>query len=139
MRLTVAPRLSGAGRNPVERWVFTMPMAERTTTRRQAKPRAWYVLGFAALCIALVAGIAIPAAIASRAKVIGHTKHTPNAACPNKSHPKRCKGIGRVTGFMTVADGHKHPFRVQRDGKLVAWSVDVSKPVKSQRNTFAAF
>jgi hypothetical protein len=35
---------------------------------------------------------------------------------------------------MRVADGEKHPFRVQRDGKLVAWAVDLGKPLKEGRN-----
>jgi len=114
-------------------------MGDTKKTTTHLTRRLGIALAFTALCAALVAVIGIPSAGAINAKVIGHTKHTPKPACPNKKHPNRCKAIGRVTGFMTVADGEKHPFRVQRDGKLVAWAVDVSKPVKSQRNTFAAF
>lgn len=136
MRLTVARRLSGEGRNPVERWVFTMPMAERATTRRQAKPRARYVLGFAALCMALVAAIAIPSAIASRAKVIGKTKQTPNPSCPAKKTHGDCSVIGSVTGLMLKADGKRAPFHIFKDGHIVAWAIDVSKPEKSERSTF---
>jgi hypothetical protein len=108
----------------------------KTTTTSSLRRRLGYALAFAALCTALVAAIGIPSAGAVDAKVIGKTKHTPNPACPDKKHPLRCKGIGRVTGFMTIADGEKHPFRVQRDGKLVAWAIDVSKPTKEQRNVF---
>jgi hypothetical protein len=111
--------------------VFTNLMGETRTTSAIPRRRTPYVLAFGALCAALVAGIAIPSASATKAKVIGSTKHTPGAVCP-----KRCKAIGRVTAFMTVADGKKHPFRVQRDGKLVAWAVDVGKPDKEQRNSF---
>jgi hypothetical protein len=136
MRLTVAPRWSGERRNLVGRWVFTMPMAERTTTRRQAKPRAWYVLGFAALCVALIAAIAIPAAVASRANVIGKTKHTPNPSCPAKKTHGDCSVIGSVTGLMLKADGKRAPFHIFKTGHIVAWAIDLSKPEKSERNTF---
>jgi hypothetical protein len=98
--------------------------------------RLGYALAFAALCGTMVAVIGLGSAGAINAKVMGRTKQTPKAACPNKTHPNRCKVIGRVTGFMTVADGDKHPFRVQRDGKLVAWAVDLGKPRKDDRNSF---
>lgn len=116
--------------------MLTNPMGETRTTTRNPRRRAAYALVFAALCASLVTAIAIPSAGASKAKVIGHTKHTPPPACPNKKHPKRCLGIGRVTGFMKVADGKKNPFRVPRDGKLVAWAVDASRPTKEQKNVF---
>jgi hypothetical protein len=108
-------------------------MGETRTTRHTAKRRTAYVLGFAALCAALVAAIAISSAGASTAKVIGHTKHTPNPSCPNVKDTNKCNVIGRVTGFMTVADGRDHPFRVARDGKLVAWAVDLGKPVNKHK------
>lgn len=111
--------------------MFTNSMGETRTITPSPRRRAAWVLAFAALCAALVAAIGISSAGASKAKVIGHTKHTPGPTCP-----KRCKAIGRVTAFMTVADGRKQPFRVERDGKLVAWSVDLGKPDKVQRNSF---
>lgn len=116
--------------------MFTNPMGETRTTIPSPRRHAAYALAFAALCAALVTAVAIPIADASKARVIGHTKHTPRPACPDKKHPGRCRAIGRVTGFMKVADGKKHPFRVQRDGRLVAWAVDVSRPSKDQRNVF---
>jgi hypothetical protein len=103
-------------------------MGETMTTTRSASHRGAYALAFAALCAVLVAATAISSAGASTAKVIGHTKHTPGATCPNAKHPKKCNVIGRVTGFMTVADGKQHPFRVEQDGKLVAWAVDLGRP-----------
>jgi hypothetical protein len=111
--------------------VFTNPMGETRTTTPTGKRRAAYALAFAALCAALVTAIAIPSAGASRAKVIGHTKHTPNPACP-----KSCAAIGKVTGFMTKADGKKRPFRIAEDGTIVAWAIDLGRPSKSDRNFF---
>jgi hypothetical protein len=104
-------------------------MGETRTPTQNARRRAGCILAFAALCATLVAAIAISSAGASKAKVIGHTKHTPGATCP-----KRCKVIGRVTGFMTIADGRKKPFRIPRDGKLVAWAADLGKPVNTKDN-----
>lgn len=108
--------------------VFTNLMGETRTTTPTGRRRAAYVLAFAALCAALVAASAIPIADASKAKVIGHTKSTPGPSCPNLKNTNNCQVVGRVTGFMTRADGEKKPFRVSRDGKIVAWAVDLGKP-----------
>jgi hypothetical protein len=94
--------------------------SQSTTGRgRRARP----ALAFAALCVALIAVVAVSSAGAQNAKVLGKTKHTPQPSCP-----KQCQGIGRVTGFPLVADGVKRPFRAQKNGKLVAWAIDVSRP-----------
>ena len=112
------------------RGCFTRPMGDTRTGTPNPGRRAADALAFVALCAALIAAaIAIPSAGASRAKVIGHTKHTPGATCP-----KRCKVVGRVTAFMTVADGKKQPFRVPQDGKLVAWAVDLGKPTNTKQD-----
>jgi hypothetical protein len=96
-----------------------------------------YLLAFAALCAVLVAAAsAIPSAGARSAKTIGKTKNTPAPACPTDTPQSPCSVVGRATGFMTVADGKKHPFNVFKDGKIVAWAIDLSKPNKSQRNFF---
>src|SRR5436190_7558816 len=93
--------------------------ASTTGRRHHARP----LLAFAALCAALIAVAAVSSAGAENAKVLGKTRHTPKPSCP-----KQCQGVGRVTGFPLVADGVKRPFRAQRNGKLVAWAIDVSRP-----------
>jgi hypothetical protein len=108
-------------------------MGETRTIIRNRGRRAVWALAFAVLCGALAAAIAIPSAGASKAKVIGGTDHTPKPSCPNVKDPAKCNVIGRVTGFMTRADGTKHPFRVGRDGKLVAWAADFGKPVNKHK------
>jgi hypothetical protein len=110
-------------------------MDDMRTGTRSPRRRAVYALAFAVLCATLVAAIAIPSAGASRAKVIGKTKHTPNPSCPAKK-TGGCSAIGSVTGFMTKADGKRGPFHVFKDGSLVAWAMDVSKPSKDERNVF---
>jgi hypothetical protein len=115
------------------------PMGETTTTHPNLR-RFGLAIAFAGLLAALVALIGLSPADATNAKVIGKTKQTPGPACPNRNHPLRCQVVGRVTGFMTVADGQKRPFKVRRNGKLVAWAMDLSKPADSkkfpQRNVF---
>ena len=38
-----------------------------------------------------------------------------------------------MTGYMTVAGGKKHPFNVFKDGKIVAWAIDLSKPADTKK------
>jgi hypothetical protein len=102
--------------------------SESTTGRRH---RARPVIVFTALCAALIAVVAVSSAGAESAKVLGKTKHTPPPSCP-----KRCQGVGRATGFMRIADGQKSPFRADRNAKIVAFAINLSKPRKKQRSFF---
>ena len=105
--------------------------SESTTGRRG---RARQTLGFAALCVALVGVIAVSVAGARDATVLGKTKRTPKPACPNRQHEENCEVVGSATGFALVANGEKQPFKVRRNGNIVAWAIDLSKPTKDQRN-----
>jgi len=111
-------------------------MAETKTSTAHTARRGSYVLAFAVLCAILVVTVAIPTAGARRATVLGQTKHKANPACPADTNKHPCSAIGSVTGFMTNADGNKHPFNVFKEGKIVAWAIDVSRPDKEQRNFF---
>jgi hypothetical protein len=108
-------------------------MAKLKTSTTEATRRSRQLLAFALLCAALVAAVAIPTAGAVDAKVLGKTKRTPNPSCPNKKNQSRCQVVGRVTGFMTVADGKKHPFNIFKDGKIVAFALDLSRPADSKK------
>src|SRR5581483_5704210 len=103
-----------------------------TGPRRRARP----LLGFAALCAALVAVAAVSSAGAKNAKVLGKTKHTPRPACPKDTAQRPCSGVGGVTAFMRVADGERLPFNVRRNGKVVAYALKLSRPTKDQRDFF---
>ncbi len=97
------------------------------STRHKRAPR------IAAAAIALVVLIAAIAAVSTQAKgghavILGSTKKTPKPLCP-----KDCSVTGTVTGFGVLANGKKGLYRIPHDGKLVAWSVDLSKPTKSQQ------
>jgi hypothetical protein len=104
---------------------------ESTIGRRR---RVRQGLAFAALCAALVGLSMVSIAGARDATVLGKTKRTPKPACPNRQQPENCEVVGRVTGFPLVAGGEKRPFRVRRNGRIVAWAVDLSRPTKDQRN-----
>jgi hypothetical protein len=69
---------------------------------------------------------------AERAVTLGKTKRTPRPSCPKDP----CLVMGHVTGFQRSAAGKNGLFRPDEPGKIVAWSVDLSKPNKEQRNIF---
>ncbi len=100
------------------------------------------LLAFAALCVGLTAAIGISVAGAKKANVLGKTKSTPPPSCPNLKNQGLCQVVGRATGYMTVAGGKKHPFNIFKDGKIVAWAIDLSKPADTkkapQRSYFAS-
>jgi hypothetical protein len=99
--------------------------------------RAFAALIVAALCV----GFGIQAAEGAKSHVLGKTKASPRPMCPEKKvdNPQvkdLCEVTGQVTGFQRSADGKKGLFKVPEDGKIVAWSVDLSDPRKSERKTF---
>jgi hypothetical protein len=96
------------------------------------KPRRRAAALFALGC-ALLAGVAMLAssAIGSNAKLVGKTKHSPKANCPED-----CTVLGSVTGFVSRTDKRKQPFRIRDNGRLVAWSTRISRPSKDQKNDF---
>jgi len=104
-------------------------MANPMTPTTEATRRFRQLLAFALLCAALVAAIAIPTAGAVGAKVIGKTKNTPMPACP-----RDCSVIGKVTGFMTKADGERQLFKVDKSGKIVAWAINLSKVRNTEKH-----
>jgi hypothetical protein len=108
-------------------------MTHRRTRDRGATRRLAALLAFAALCVGLTAAIGISTAGAKKATIIGKTKSTPPPSCPNLKNQALCQVVGRTTGYMTVAAGKKHPFNVFKDGKIVAWAIDLSKPADTKK------
>ncbi len=111
---------------------MTGTIQSTTGPRRRARRS----LAFAALCAALIGAIAVSSAVARDSKVLGKTKRTPSPDCPTDTNRHPCEGVGSVTGFPLVAGGEKRPMNVPRNGKLVAWAIDLSRPNKSQRDFF---
>jgi hypothetical protein len=116
-----------------------MDNAETQNTSR----RLLALLGAAVLLTALVA-IAAPRQATSaplRVVVLGQTPETPTPSCPGKevngAIVSECRVEGHVTGFQSIADGVARPFEAPFEGKIVAWSITLSKPSAAETKTTA--
>jgi len=119
--------------------VTMLTCSENARRRALALSAALAVL--LALCAgAVLAGAGADPATAARAQLIGKTKKTPHPDCPFQEKGNRvvrdCQAVGNLTGFQANAGGSKSLFKAPRDGKLVAWSVDLSKPKDSEQKFF---
>lgn len=85
------------------------------------------------LIAVLVAGLAA-SATAERANVLGKTKRSPNPACAGQEGS--CFITGQVTGFQRKADGKANLFKASRNGRIVAWTIDLGRPSKPDREAF---
>jgi hypothetical protein len=108
---------------------------------RFAAGRALPALALACLLIALVA-VALPGAAESappRVVMLGQTATTPPPSCPgkivNNVEVVPCRVEGHVTGFQTMAAGEANPYEAPFDGKIVAWSITLSKPSRVDTKT----
>ena len=114
-----------------------MPLSE--TKRRPL--RAWAIAAAAACLLAGLIALNAPGADSAplRVLVLGQTAETPKPACPGKLVNGQpvvlCKVEGHVTGFQSVADGVAKPFEVPFDGKIVAWSISLSRPSTKETDT----
>jgi hypothetical protein len=88
-----------------------------------------------AACVLLLALVAGPDASGAKVTVLGATNPTPRPACPGSP----CEAIGSVTGFQVTTGSVRHPFRAPFNGKVVAWSIKLSKPRASQMEFFNDF
>jgi hypothetical protein len=94
--------------------------------------------------IALVAAGALVAAVAFAAAT-GQAGAAPKtivlgAAAPaNPSCPDNCQAIGKTTGFQNTIGNTKSPFRAPFTGKMVAWSIKLSRPSTKQIEFFEDF
>jgi hypothetical protein len=117
-----------------------MPSALRTNRTI----RAWSLLAGAACLFALLVAVVAPGAADSaplRVIVLGQTPETPPPACPGKTVNGNpvifCKVEGHVTGFQVSADGVAKPYEAPFEGKVVAWSITLSKPSTKETETTA--
>ena len=114
-----------------------MPAAETKTDSR----RPWALLAAACL-FALLMVIAWPRGAESaplRVVVLGQTSETPPPSCPgkivNNIEITPCRVEGHVTGFQAIADGVPRPYEAPFEGKIVAWSITLSKPSTRETKT----
>jgi hypothetical protein len=62
---------------------------------------------------------------------LGSTSQRPVVSCPDN-----CQAVGQVTGFVTQQGTVKNPFQPKRRGKVVAFSVTLGKPKKTDITFF---
>jgi hypothetical protein len=72
----------------------------------------------------------------ARVVVLGRTDATPAASCPgkivNNVEVVPCRVEGHVTGYQAIAGGVPQPYEVPFDGKIVAWSITLSRPSNTE-------
>ncbi len=114
-----------------------MPHAETKTTSRHL-----LALALAAGLLTTLVAVAVPGSADSaplRVVVLGQTPETPPPSCPGKNvngvPVTDCRVEGHVTGFQAIADGIARPFEAPFEGKIVAWSISLSKPSTAETDT----
>jgi hypothetical protein len=96
-----------------------------------AKKSHFRTAAFAVALAAAVTGViafGLSSATATKSTVLGAVKDTPKPLCP-----KNCNVFGTVTGFGVSSNGQKGLYRIPGDGRIVAWSIDMSKPSKENQ------
>jgi hypothetical protein len=88
-------------------------------------------LALTALAAALLVLAFAPSAPA-RILELGNTTEPAKSNCPNNP----CEVVGRVTGYQGRSGPTKNPFRVPRDGKIVAFTVKLAKLEDNQIKFF---
>jgi hypothetical protein len=108
-----------------------MPLAEKTSRHG----RAWALVAAASCLLAVLIAVVAPGSADSAplaVVVLGQTSETPPASCPGKTvnnvEITPCRVEGHVTGFQAIAGGVARPYEAPFDGKIVAWSITLSKP-----------
>ncbi len=124
------------GRNRVVRPVLprVRPVSKQLTSRFGGASALIAAAGAACLLAALIA-VAWPGAADSaplRVVVLGQTASTPPPSCPgkvvNNVEITPCRVEGHITGFQAMAGGVAKPYEVPFGGKIVAWSITLSRP-----------
>jgi hypothetical protein len=101
--------------------------------------------GLLALFACLLAGLALAAwpgsadSAPARVIVLGQTAETPPPSCPGKIvngvEVIPCRVEGHVTGFQAIAGGVPRPYEAPFDGKIVAWSITLARPSRTDTKT----
>jgi hypothetical protein len=60
-------------------------------------------------------------------------KPFPAAGCPAKD---TCQAVGHVTGYQVEIGKHKNPYAINHRGKIVAFTIKLGNPTKSQTAFF---
>ena len=116
---------------------MSLENVQEAAESRRSRSRALAALGFAC-ALALLVAAAWPGAADSappRVVVLGKTDETPPPSCPgkivNNVEVVSCRVEGHVTGFQAIAGGVPRPYEAPFDGKIVAWSITLSRPSRT--------
>jgi hypothetical protein len=132
-----AERQNPGGRNPGLRPGLSLETLVRAAENRTRRSRALAAVGFACALALLVAAARPGAADSAPAPVVvlGQTDQTPPASCPgkivNNVEVVPCRVEGHVSGFQAIAGGVPRPYEVPFDGKIVAWSITLARPSRT--------
>ncbi len=114
----------------------------RASTSQPGRTSALRTAAAAACLFAALVAIAWPGAADSaplRVIVLGQTASTPRPSCPgkviNNVEIVPCRVEGHVTGFQARAGGVSRAYEAPFDGKIVAWSISLSKPSTRSSST----
>ena len=76
-----------------------------------------------------LAGLALPSAAPAKVQELGKTTDAaPPPSCPSTP----CLAVSRTTGYQAKVGDRRGIFVAPRRGKIVAWSITLSKPGKKQ-------
>jgi hypothetical protein len=108
-------------------------------------------MGFSAHAYARPRRLAVLLVFAALAAVVATQSVTGNADAAPKtvvlgaatpavpSCPDSCQAIGKTTGFQNTIGKTKSPFKAPFAGRIVAWSIKLSKPTAKQMEFFEDF
>jgi len=88
-----------------------------------------------AAAIAAFAALALPSAAPARVIEVGaltSEQELPAPSCPTRP----CFAVSRTTGYQAKVGANRGLMKVPADGRIVAWTIRLSKPGKSQISFF---
>jgi hypothetical protein len=111
--------------------------AKNRLVRSPASLAAVFACALIALVVAAWPGSADSAPLG--VVVLGKTTTTPPPSCPgkivNNVEVIPCRVEGHVSGYQTKAGGVDQPYEVPFDGKIVAWSITLARPSRTDTDT----
>jgi hypothetical protein len=125
------------GRNPRQRVGLQLETLPSAAENRPRLSRGLTAGVFVCLLAGLVAAAWPGPADSAPARVVvlGRTDAPPPPSCPgkivNNVEVIPCRVEGHVTGFQAIAGGVPRPYEAPFDGKIVAWSITLSRPSRT--------